>query len=62
MKKISKLAILAASKGATGKLPSYMKKFVPKNYIRSNTVNVSAAEEILLKKSSDVKKRKTKSR
>lgn len=39
--------MIEVGKGATGKVPSYMKKFISKDIIKKNTVEISAAEEIL---------------
>ena len=41
------LVMVAVGKGATGKVPSYMKKFVSKDVLKENSVESSAAEEIL---------------
>ncbi len=47
MKKRIELSMVSVGKGATGKMPSYLKKFVSEEKVRENTVETSAAEEML---------------
>jgi len=46
-KKKTEITMISVGKGATGKVPSYMKKFLSKKTIEENTVERSAIEEVL---------------
>jgi len=50
------LTMISSGKGATGKLPSYVRKILKeKNILVENTVDVSAAEELLFGDENDSK-------
>jgi hypothetical protein len=47
MKKKEELTMISVGKGATGKIPSYMKKLLEEKKVKINTTEITVAEEIL---------------
>ena len=47
MNKKKELTMLAVGKGATGKVPSYIKKLLEEKEMKMNVTETTAAEEIL---------------
>jgi len=59
----TEITIISVGKGATGKVPSYMKKFLSKKTIDENTVERSAIEDVLFGTGEkNAKSKKTRSR